>query len=112
MLGEIDRLAREIGARTLIVIIPDQVQVQPDTRIVGLQPEDYEIQKKLLSFARRNGIAVLDLLPVLRSAYEQGGAPLYYRRDRHLIPAGQAIVARAIYAEIEHLGLLGRGGGG
>lgn len=107
LLREIDRLGRGIGAETLIVIIPDQVQVESDVRVVGLLAEEYEIQAKLLDFAKRSGIPALDLLQTLRSAYELEGVPLYYRYDRHMKAHAHAITARAIYAEIERLGLLG-----
>lgn len=116
LLREIDRLARENGARTLIAVIPDQVQIEPDSPVVGFGPEDYDVQGRLREFGERHGIAVLDLAPALHAAYQQAGEPIYYKYDRHLKPPGQAVVARAIYAEIQRLGLLdgsagGQGGG-
>ena len=101
LLGEIDRLSRDSGARTLIAIIPDQVQVQTDSQVLGLDEDDYAVQERLLEFGARSGIAVLDLLPALRTAYQTDGVPLYYRWDRHLNRLGHERVAREILREIE-----------
>ena len=103
---EIDRLAKGSGARTLILVIPDQVQVQPEWQVIGLDAADYEIQERMRRFGEESGIPVLDVLPVLRARFESDAVPLYYRRDRHLNALGQSIVSQAIYDEMRRLGLL------
>ena len=101
LLREIDRVSRDSGASTLIAIIPDQVQIQTDMQVLGLDEDDYAVQERLLEFGARSGIAVLDLLPALRTAYQTDGVPLYYRWDRHLNRLGHERVAREILREIE-----------
>jgi hypothetical protein len=110
LLREIDRLARENGARILIMVIPDQVQIEPDASVVGFGPDDYDVQGRLQEFGEREGIAILDLAPALHAAYQQAGEPIYWKYDRHLKPPGQAAVARTICAEILRLGLLKESG--
>ncbi len=106
LLREIARLARERGATTLVALIPEQVQVQPDVNVIGLRPEDYTVQDRLIDFGRRSRIPVLDLLPALREAYERDRVPLYYLRDRHLRANGHRIVAQRILEEIRRLELV------
>jgi lysophospholipase L1-like esterase len=97
--------ARGVGARTAVLAIPDQVQVER-ARVIGLDPEDYEIQPRLGEICRELGIALIDPLPELRAAATSGGEPLYYPVDRHLKKAGHEIVARVLAREIEELALL------
>lgn len=104
LLGELDRLAREGGANTLLVLIPDQVQVQKDWVITGLQPADYDVQERLHEWAAGSGVAVLDLLPGLAAEYARDPTPLYYRKDRHLNARGHAVAARLIYEELDRRG--------
>jgi hypothetical protein len=106
VLAEIDRLVREAGARLLIVSLPEQVQVQPDAQVLGLEPEDYEVQERLAGFAARTGIAYLDLLPALRDAYARDRTPLYYRQDRHFRANGHALVAQLLRDDLAARGWL------
>jgi hypothetical protein len=107
LLREIVRVSVEQGARTLIVVIPDQIQVQPDVRIVGLDPILFTVQERLLEFGREAGVPVIDLLPGLQENYAREGEPLFYRFDRHLTPAGHRAAALLIGREFERLGLTG-----
>jgi hypothetical protein len=106
LLREIERVAREGGARTLLLLMPEQVQVQPELRVTGLSREDYELQQRLHAFAKQAGIPVVDPLPALRAAYAASGEPLYYLRDRHLRAPAHAIVARELLARLRELGLV------
>jgi len=107
VLSEIDREVREAGARLLLVSLPEQVQVQPDSKVLGLESEDYEIQDKLAAFAQRSGIAYLDVLPALREAYARNPQePLYYPQDRHFRANGHALVAQRIREDLLERGWL------
>lgn len=106
LLREIDRLAREADAAMLLVVIPEQVQVQPDVRVTGLVATDYEIQERLERLCDTAGIPMLDLLPALRASYARDGEPLYYHRDRHLRANGHALSASLIYEKIRSLGFI------
>jgi lysophospholipase L1-like esterase len=104
LLAEMQRVTRESGARLLLLVIPEQSQVQPDVQVTGLDPEEYQVQERLREIAGREQIPMLDALPALRAAYESRGEPLYYLRDRHLRANGHEIVAAALAAELRSLG--------
>jgi lysophospholipase L1-like esterase len=106
LLREIDRVSAENGAKTLLLLVPEQVQVQRDARVSGLRAEDYEVQDRLVAFGREAGIPVLDPRPTLVAAYEKDGVPLYYRWDRHFRANGHRLVAAAILDEIRRLDLI------
>ena len=98
--------AGSVGARTVLAIIPDQVQVEEGVTVVGLDPADYEVQPRMRQVCERLGIPVIDLLPPLREAYATDGQALYYPKDRHLNARAHAVVARALRAELAGLDLL------
>lgn len=102
LLDEIARLAREAGAVPLIAVVPDQVQVEPSTAVIGIEPDDYQVQERVLGFAAARDIPALDLLPGLRAARARGQA-LYYRLDRHLNPLGHAETAELLHDWIQRL---------
>ncbi|MEE8556340.1 MAG: hypothetical protein V3T14_00465, partial [Myxococcota bacterium] len=106
LLVEIARLAQGQGAKVLVAIIPEQLQVQSDVRVIGLEPSDYEIQERLTALGEIRGIPTLDLLPHLSEAYERDGDPLYYRQDRHLRANGHRLVAQRLLEEIRRLELV------
>ena len=108
LLREIDRLVRASGARTLLVVVPEQLQVEPERRVVGLVEADYAVQERLRRFAESEGIPMLDLLPGLRAEREATGRDLYYRQDRHLTAAGHGVVARLIHEALLDAGVLER----
>ena len=100
LMRELRDTTAALGARLLVVIIPEQAQVQPDAHVLGLVEADYQIQDRLLTIGREEGIAVADLLPGLARAYAESGTQLYYRQDRHLRPGGIAVAAEQVLAEL------------
>jgi lysophospholipase L1-like esterase len=102
--------ARAVGARTAVLAIPDQVQVQRRTHVLGLDPRDYAVQPRLRAVCEATGIPLIDPLPELRADAARG-ALLYYPRDRHLTERGHRIVARVLEREFQRLGLLGHAPG-
>jgi len=106
VLSEIDRTTRAAGARLLLVSLPDQVQVQPDADVTGLDPVEYAVQGRLAEFAAREGIAFLDLLPPLRETYARDRQPLYYRQDRHFLAKTHALVAQLLRDQLAARGWL------
>jgi len=91
----------------VVASIPDQVQVEREVSVVGLDPADYEIQARLREVCARLSIPVIDLLPGLRGEYESSHERLYYPKDRHLNARAHAIVAAELHAGLVALGLLG-----
>jgi lysophospholipase L1-like esterase len=95
------RVAAKQGAQLIVMVIPDQVEVEPDIPVVGLDPMVYTVQERLLTFGRAEGIPVVDLLPGLRAANEREGIPFYFRFDRHLNPAGHRAIAEILLDALE-----------
>lgn len=105
LLREIDDTARSAGARTLVVFIPALQQVSDAGRAFleehhfAWDPRtltDTTFSDRLQAFGRKEHIAMLDLLPLLRFAAASGGEPLYYTRDGHWTPRSHAVAADAI----------------
>jgi lysophospholipase L1-like esterase len=94
-LREIRNLARGHGARLLVVLSPDEVQLF-STRF------DL-INRRFAAFCRREGIALLDPLPVYRAAPER--LDLYYD-GVHYSPAGHALLARLVFDELVRRGFV------
>ncbi len=90
-----------LGDRLLVVVIPDELQVNDAlyqdllTRAPerGAWPRDLP-QRRIAAFCEREGIACLDLLPVLRHAQRRGHT--YHLRDTHLNAHGNAVAGRAL----------------
>ncbi len=102
LLREIRDRAASIGARTLVVSMPDQVQVETSVSVLGLEPEEYEVQARLRELCEAAGIPFLDLIPALEAG-QVPGEPLYYAKDRHLRAHGHVLVARALAQELDRL---------
>jgi hypothetical protein len=105
---EIATLANEDGARFLLIVAPDQVQVEPDVLVLGVDPTVFGMQKRIRTFGAAEGIAVLDLEPGFRDAYDRDGVRLHYRYDRHWTPAGHRAAAKLILEELERRGFVER----
>lgn len=94
LLRELARLVAERGARLVVAIIPDQVQVHPEVEVVGLSAHYVDVQPRLLALGERLGITMVDLTPGLKDLAAREGVTLYHRYDRHLDAAGQDAAAR------------------
>jgi hypothetical protein len=105
LLDEIDATARRAGARTLVTFIPALHQVSPAGRRY-LEAHRFEwddrtlvdtsFSDRLAAFGQENGIAILDLLPMLRAEAHRPGSALYYPEDGHWTPRAHALAARAL----------------
>lgn len=102
-LEKIRRLCAESGAELLVVLIPDELQVDPEVRGQQLatmpehRVEDFDFDlpnRELGAELERQGIRYLDLLAPLRAAQEE--APTYRRRDTHWNIRGNRVAAREI----------------
>jgi hypothetical protein len=95
---------RRAGAEMVMVVIPDEVQVNGElraevVRASGHAPDelDFELPNRAISAALANdGIPRLDLLPVFRE--ESRNVRLYKPQDTHWNVAGNKLAAREIAA--------------
>jgi hypothetical protein len=94
--------ARRMGSRYVLVINPDQLQVERHYQ-VELEREmrldssryDYNLpQKLLMAFAKKEGIPCIDLLPGFRSAGSEGG--LFLLNDSHWSRQGNRLAGELI----------------
>lgn len=103
-LDRIRELAAAQGARVGLVLMPYSFQLK--------KPGSEVLQQAHLDYARRNGLPVLDLLPVLRAGDD--GTQLYmpglgpYPDEVHFNADGHRRVADAIRTWIDENGLLTR----
>jgi hypothetical protein len=108
-LAGIHEVAKERGVPMLLVIMPDEFQVNESVRNkvferFQLQPEDYDValpQKRLVAFAKSRKIAVVDLLEPLREADKVQRC--YHLQDGHWNSRGNAIAAEAILPVLREL---------
>lgn len=85
---ELLRLSKEHRFELYVVAFPVRFQVQaPYLRD--------EPQRKLTEITADLGIPMLDLLPMLREAYQTAGPPLYYDHC-HMTPHGYRLVAERV----------------
>ena len=97
--------ARVAGARLLVLFFPQRYQVQPeDWRATvegyGLNAARFDLAapgRRLGGFCRANGIASLDLAPVLADSHARSGRSLYLPGgDMHWNADGHRAVAEAV----------------
>lgn len=101
-LDSIQRIAAARDMRLLLVLIPDEMQVNPALqqsalRRLGLAASemDFDLPNRLLTRAlRQAGIAYLDLLPSFRAAAAE--TTLYKPQDTHWNIAGNRLAADVI----------------
>jgi lysophospholipase L1-like esterase len=94
-LAAIARIARQHGARLLVFITPDELQLFTARYDV--------INRRVAGFCRRQGIPTFDPLPVLRAGADR--RRLFYD-GIHYSDYGHAVVARLLLAALDRGGFL------
>ncbi len=102
IVGELHQDVKQHGGRLLVVVIPDEYQVDPQVRadamaVAGTRDDDYDLeqpQRELAAFFAKNGIESLDLLAVFRERAKT--ERLYRPRDSHWNVAGNRLAAETI----------------
>ena len=109
-LKRIDEICRAAGVPWLLVLIPDEIQIDPLIRSqvlagLGFSGDDYDFdapQRRLKLWAGKLGIPVLDLLPVMREEHRPA-ARLYVPNDTHWNERGNFIAGQAVAKAISDL---------
>ena len=102
LVGQVARRARESRLPLLLVLIPAEQQVYPESFVrelqaQGLGPSDFDVDlpsRKWREMAEKLRLPVLDLLPVFRSRVR--GPHLYMSLDGHLSVPGNRLAGEAI----------------
>ena len=102
-LARIDEICRAVGVPWLLVLIPDEIQVDPQVRsqvLTGLAaaPEKHDFdgpQKRLARWAAGQQVRVLDLLPGLRHEHRPD-ARLYAPNDTHWNRGGNLAAGKMV----------------
>jgi hypothetical protein len=97
VLGALQAQVTRQGARLIVLVIPDEYQVDADVAAAAAGAEgrplaDYDLerpQRELVRALAADGIEVVDLLPAFRAQAER----LYVPRDTHWNRAGHALAA-------------------
>ena len=88
--------SEELGTKLVIVSVPAYSLVS-DTRYGRYHVEiKTNIEDDMRETCARLGIEYVDLLPAMRRLDPQSEEPLYFYRDNHLAPAGNAVVAELL----------------
>ena len=103
-LEKIDAACETAGVPWLLVLIPGEIQVDPEVRAqvlegLGADPEDFDFdypQRRLVRWAQENHNAVVDLLPELRREHQTSGR-LYAPNDTHWNEHGNAFAGEVMY---------------
>lgn len=109
----LERLAREVeasGARFVVVLIPDEGQVDRDlarriARRSGFSLDLDRPQRRLVPWLEDRRIPHLDLLPLFRRRHEAGGPRLYRVQDTHWSVAGNELAGEALAELVVEEGL-------
>jgi len=102
LLHLMDLRSREIGAKLVVVSIPDYERVTTDGRLKGQRPVNIDIEQQLRDVCTRLLLSCLDLRPALTTRQAAAEAPFYYQTDRHFTPLGNAAVAKILTPLLEH----------
>jgi len=110
LLDRLLELVDDAGARSLLVAIPQRVQVFDDewiasTRLEGGDPSRTEPQRRIVAYARQRLLPFLDVLNDLHDASVEQRS--YYRIDGHLTAPGHRTVADRILKSLVEFQLLG-----
>jgi lysophospholipase L1-like esterase len=103
LLREFRDVVRGGGADLLVLLVPDEFQVSAALfkaiiEAKGLQASSYDLdlpQRRLRDFCEREGIDVVDVLPVFRERTERGEV-LYVPEDTHWNEAGNRLAAEEL----------------
>jgi hypothetical protein len=100
----LERLARQVeasGARFVVVLIPDEGQVDRElarriARRSGFSLDLDRPQRHLVPWLEDRRIPHLDLLPLFRREHEAGGPPLYRFQDTHWSVEGNRLAGERL----------------
>lgn len=106
LLREMANVSRSHGAQFAILIAPDRAQIERNLTVYEVPEHLWEVQERIVGFARREGIPFVDVLPALRELRDAGGPLQYFPRNGHWNRVGHAQVAEILLTELRRQGML------
>ena len=112
LLLKLNREVQDNGSRLLVVIIPDETEVDQikRERVLAAYPvlakqsaETLNPSIRLGKFLRQEGIMVLSLTPIFED-YQSDTNLIYFPHDGHFTPLGHILTSRAMFETITLLG--------
>lgn len=116
-LGRFKALADNHGAKLLVMLIPEKIQVYPS--LIAPGPQDYDLDlpnRRVAAYLEKEGIPHLDLLPAFREAAGavegkrilDDAKDLYWSRDEHWNVRGNRLAGRVLADYLKNSNLLNR----
>lgn len=105
ILREMVRETRALGARAVLLVLPDQIQVEPDVKVLGVPDYLPRVQERIAEFAQENGPPLVDLLPAFVERRQESAEPFYHRYDRHWNARAHRFAAEILREELARLGI-------
>jgi lysophospholipase L1-like esterase len=101
-------LARQNGAKFLLMSIPSKIETDPRTlqelklKFPNLKLNLEKANLRLQALAKRIDCPFLNLQPAFRQHYQEGGSPLFFSyQDRHWNKLGQKLAAEQLVAFLD-----------
>ena len=109
-LAEFDEACRNKGVPWALVIIPDELQIDPEVQREALarlrvRRDDLDLDgpnQRLVRWSRAREIPVLDLLPLFREEHHRLGR-LYFPNDTHWNEKGNRVAGEAVARFVDGL---------
>ena len=109
ILKQMNATARDAGALLVVVVMPEEMQIDAGLREKVTETQDiisakYDfdwVQNTLVTLLRERGIETVDLLPAMREAGEK--EPLYRYRNTHWNIEGNRVAAEQISMHLQSL---------
>ncbi|HEY8514244.1 MAG TPA: DUF5989 family protein [Candidatus Binatia bacterium] len=106
-------VADEIGAKPLVMVIPDKAQVDPNARqaiaeVIGDPAYDPDRPYRgMVAAAEAAGLPVVDTLPAMVAASQGGAQQLYFARDWHTNGLGNRVLVQELDTALASPAFLG-----
>lgn len=106
-------VAEEIGAKPLVVVIPEKAQIDPESRraiaeMIGDPAYDPDRPyRNMVAAAKEAGLPVVEPKDAMIAAADGGARQLYFTRDWHTNAVGNRVLAKEIDAALASPQLLG-----
>lgn len=99
-LEKIQMICQKEHRKLRVLIFPTKLQVENASELQNNRYSFDAPNRKISDYCKLHHIEVLDLLPILKSAYESNHEALFFPVDRHFNPKGAHIVAEKIIEEL------------